>query len=302
VAFVVALGYYAGCKQLISRDGVRTFSTFIVNFALPCMLFVGVFRFTPGDFKGAPFLLTLTLALIVPFLVSLGISLYAFKLSFAESGLFACNCGFPDMAYFGLPVLMTLVGTQALLPVIVGNLVTSIVMIPCIILMLQYGRAESHGNNSASFLGNVLTTAKKPVVWAPTLGLILVLAGVPLPSLAKAPLKLIGDTCGGAGLFTLGVILSYLKLRVDVATITVVFLKNLMMPGTALVLAWFFHLDRLLATGVIISVASPSATLGALLSAEFKVGQETIPAEVLASNLFGIVSMAFWIFVAEQIV
>jgi len=55
VAFLVALGYYAGRKRLTSQDGARDFSTYIVSFALPCTLFVGIFSFTPAQFENVPY-------------------------------------------------------------------------------------------------------------------------------------------------------------------------------------------------------------------------------------------------------
>jgi predicted permease len=138
------------------------------------------------------------------------------------------------------------------------------------------------------------------VVWAPILGLILVLAGVTLPSLAKGSIKQIGDTTGGVALFTLGVLLSPLKIRVDLATIAVVLLKNLVMPAIAFALSRLFGLDGLLTKGAIIAAACPAATIGAMFSAKFQIGQKTVPAEILASNIVGIASMAFWIFIVEE--
>ena len=300
VAFVVLLGFYAGRKKLVSEDGARNFSAYIVDFALPCTLFVGIFSFTPAQFGNVPYLLTLTLALIVPFVVGLGIAMFGYKKTYPESGLFACNCGFPDMAYFGLPVLLTVVGTQGLLPVIVGNLVTSILIVPCIVLLLNHRASDTGG--APALLSSLISTAKQPVVWAPILGLVLMLLGFKLPSLATDSLKLIGNTTGGAALFTLGVLLSFLKLEVDFATVVVVFLKNLFMPAMALGLALLFHLSGPLAQGAIIAAACPAATLGAMFSAKFQVAQKTAPAEILASNVLGIGTMAFWIFVAEKMV
>ena len=300
VAFVVLLGFYAGRKGLVSEDGARNFSAYIVDFALPCTLFVGVFSFTPAQFTNVPYLATITLALVVPFVVGLGIAMFGYKKSRPESGLFACNCGFPDMAYFGLPVLMTVVGAQGLLPVIVGNLVTSILLVPCIVLLLNH---KNSGNEaSPSLLSSLLGTVKQPVVWAPVLGLVLMLMGFRLPPLIADSLKLIGGTTGGAALFTLGVLLSFLKFEIDFATIIVVVLKNFLMPALALGLSLLLHLSGPLAQGAIIAAACPAATLGAMFSAKFQVAQKTAPAEILVSNLFAIGTMAFWIFVAEKLI
>jgi malonate transporter len=300
VVFVIALGFFAGRKQFISEDGARNFSTYIVNFALPCTLFVGIFQFTPAQFENVPFLLTIVIALILPFVIAIGISIFIFKKPFGETALFACNSGFPDMAYFGLPVLMTIVGAKALLPVIVGNLTTSILIVPSIIYLLHHGAANPGQKDSRSILDNVLNTVKQPVVWAPILGLILVLLHVSLPQLVEAPLKMFGSTTGGVALFTLGVLLSHLIFRIDLSTIIVVLLKNLTMPAIALGLSQLFHLEGALAKGAIIAMACPSATIGAMFSSKFQVGQKTIPAQILASNIVGVFSMGFWIYIVEQ--
>jgi malonate transporter len=299
VVFVLALGFYAGRKNFISESGARDFSTYIVNFALPCTLFVGIFSFSPQQFDNLGFILTLLIALILPFILAITVGLFILKKSVAETGLFACNCGFPDMAYFGLPVLLTIVGAQGLLPVIIGNLVTSILMVPAIIFMVHRGQQTVKGGGS--FLSNMAKTFQQPVVWAPILGLVLVLMGVRLPSLLTDSLKLIGQTTGGVALFTLGVLLSRLKLKFDGSTVIVILLKNLLMPGIALSLALIFHLSGPLTKGAIITAACPAATFGAMLSSKSQVGQTTIPPQILASNIFGVFSMALWIFIAAQI-
>ena len=145
VVFVLALGFYAGRENLISEEGARNFSTYVVNFGLPCALFVGIFGFSARQLGNIPFILTLLLSLMLPFLLSIGVSRWVFKNPLAETALFACNCGYPDMAYFGLPVLLVIVGTQGLLPVIVGNLVTSILMVPTIIYLASHGTANAGG-------------------------------------------------------------------------------------------------------------------------------------------------------------
>lgn len=293
VVVVLALGYFFGFKGLIDQEGARNFSIYVVNIGLPSTLFVGIFNFAPAQLENVPYLVTMIVAIIVPFGVAVIIGRWGFKQSLDEAGLFACNCGYPDMAYFGLPILTTVIGVGGLLPVIVGNLVASIIMVPGIVYLLHNGKG--------AFTANMLQTFKQPVVWAPILGLVLVLFGFHLPLLVKLPLQVIGNTTGGVALFTLGVLLSALKFRVNLAAIVVTFLKNVAMPGIALGLGLLFHLDTILIKGAVIATACPAATLGAIFSATFKVGQKTIPTEVLSSNLFGLLSMVFWVYVVEKI-
>lgn len=298
VAFVVILGFIAGKTKLINADGAKSLSTAVVNFALPCVLFVSIFGFNPSQFENLGYVATLLVGIVLPFFVALFLGLVVFKKPAGEAALFGSNAGFPDMAYFGLPVVLTVVGQQGMLPIIVGNIITSIIVIPVIMAMLH----KDSGSGNSPGIGNILfNTIKQPVVWAPILGLILALLGFKLPALATDSLKLLGGVSGGLALFTLGILLSFLTPRIDTQVVTVVVIKNFIMPALVLVLALIFKLDPLLAKGAIIIAACPAATMGAMLSSQFSVATDKIPGQILASNVVAIFTMAMWIFIAEKL-
>jgi predicted permease len=298
VAFVIALGFLAGKNKLINQEGAKSLSTVVVNFALPCTLFVSIFSFSPAQFENIPYVLTLTIGIALPFLISIFLALFFWKKPAGEAALFGSNSGFPDMAYFGLPVVMTVIGQQGMLPIIIGNIITSIIVIPIVMAMIN--KSQSHG--SATSISTILiNTLKQPVVWAPLIGLILVLIGFKPPALATDALKLIGNIAGGLALFTLGVLLSFLTPKIDSQVITVVIIKNLAMPALVVGLALFFKLDSTLAKGVVIIAACPAATMGAMLSSQHSVATEKIPGQILASNVAAIFTMALWIYIAETL-
>lgn len=302
VAFVVILGFVAGKKKLISADGAKSLSTTVVNFALPCTLFVSIFNFNPSQFENVGYVLTLVLSITLPFFVALFLGLIVWKRPAPEAALFGSNSGFPDMAYFGLPVVMAVVGQQGMLPIIVGNIITSILVIPIIMAMLNKGQGDSKSASSKKSIGSILlNTVKQPVVWAPLFGLALALLGFKLPPLATESLKLIGGISGGLALFTLGILLSFLTPRIDAQVITAVILKNFIMPALVLGFALMFKLDPILAKGAIIIAACPAATMGAMLSSQFNVATDKIPGQILASNVAAILTMAIWIFIAEKL-
>jgi predicted permease len=298
VAFVIALGFLAGKNKLISQDGAKSLSTVVVNFALPCTLFVSIFSFSPAQFENIPYVLTLTIGIALPFLISIFLALFVWKKPTGEAALFGSNSGFPDMAYFGLPVVMTVIGQQGMLPIIIGNIITSIIVIPIVMAMISKGQSQG---SSTSISAILINTLKQPVVWAPLIGLTLVLIGFKLPALATDSLKLIGNISGGLALFTLGVLLSFLTPKIDSQVITVVILKNLAMPALVVALALFFKLDSTLAKGVVIIAACPAATMGAMLSSQHSVATEKIPGQILASNVAAIFTMALWIYIAETL-
>ena len=154
-------------------------------------------------------------------------------------------------------VLSALIGAQGLLPVIVGNIVISVViMVPLTMILL--GAALAGKTKHVSLLDNLKSTVTKPLVWAPVLGAVLVLLGVKLPDLALSSIKLIGETAGGTALFTLGVMLSGLTPSLDRSAVSVVLLKNFLQPVLGLGLALAFHFSGNLPKGIVIAAACPA--------------------------------------------
>jgi hypothetical protein len=101
----------------------------VVSVALPAALFVGVFNFSPSQLDNPRCLLTLIVALMAPWLSALGLSRVAFRSTMPSAGMLALN----------------MIGAQGLLPVIVGKIVTSVVIVPPTPLGSARGRANSWG-------------------------------------------------------------------------------------------------------------------------------------------------------------
>jgi hypothetical protein len=83
-----------------------------------------------------------------------------FRSSTPSAGMLALNASFQDLAYFGLPVLSAVIGAQGLLPVIAGNRVISVLMVPVTIVLL----GEMDGTKRKSLVGNLKTTVTKRLV------------------------------------------------------------------------------------------------------------------------------------------
>ena len=216
VVFVAGLGWLVGRLGVLDPQRIRSITTFIVTVALPAALFVGVFSFSPSQLENGRYL---SIALMGTWAVGFGLARIAFRRTTPSAGMLAMNSSFPDLAYFGLPVLTAVIGAQGLLPIIVGNLVISVLTVPITIVLL----GKMDGRKHESIVDNLKSTVTKPLVRAPVLGAILVLFGVKLPPLAKASVSLIGETAGGTALFALGVMLSGLTPRLDKMAISVLY-------------------------------------------------------------------------------
>jgi len=297
VVFVAGLGWLVGRLGILDPQRIRSITTFIVTVALPAALFVGVFSFSPSQLENGSYVLTLAVALMGTWAVGFVLARFAFRGSTPSSGMLAMNSSFPDLAYFGLPVLAAVIGAQGLLPIIVGNLVISVLMVPITMVLL----GQMAGAKQESLLNNLKSTVKKPLVWAPVLGAILVLFGVHLPPLATESVNLIGKTAGGTALFALGVMLSGLTPRLDKTAISVLLLKNFVQPAIGLAFALTFHMSGVLSKGIVLAAACPCATASAMLASTYRIDEQPTTSAVVLSNIAGVFSMAMWIYIAEKI-
>jgi malonate transporter and related proteins len=297
VIFVAGLGWLVGRLGVLDPQRIRSITTFIVVVALPAALFVGVFSFSRSQLENGRYLLTLAVAIMGTWAAGLALARIVFRSARPSAGMLALNASFPDLAYFGLPVLTAVIGAQGLLPVIVGNLVISVMLVPLTILML----GAIDGTKHESLFEELKSTVTKPLVWAPVLGAVLVLMGVKLPSLADASVRLVGETAGGTALFALGVMLSGLTPRLDKVAISVLVLKNFAQPLLGLVLALLFHFSGTLSKGIVLAAACPCATASAMLASTYRIDEGPTTSAVVLSNIAGVFTMALWIFVVERI-
>jgi malonate transporter and related proteins len=282
---------------VLDGDRVRPISTFIVTVALPAALFVGVFNVSPKALENVRYVVTWIVVLMGTWAVGFALARFAFSCTRPSAGMVALNSSFPDLAYFGLPVLTAVIAAEGLLPVIVGNLVISVILVP--VTMLLLGAID--GTKHESIFEELKSTVTKPLAWAPVLGAVLVLLGVKLPQLLHASVQLIGATAGGTALFALGVMLSGLTPRLDKKSIAVLLLKNFVQPALALVLALAFHFDGILSKGVVLAAACPCATASAMLASTYRIDEHPTTAAVVLSNIVGIFTMALWILIVQKI-
>jgi malonate transporter len=143
VCFCVAIGALAGWLKILDTERVRSISTYVVTFALPALLFVGIFKFTVQQLSQWQNLVTLLVAMTATWVIAYVFGRFIWRFSSGEAAIMALTSSFPNMAYIGVAVLTTLFSTTGLLPVILGNFVSSFVLIPVTVLFLHMAGSSS---------------------------------------------------------------------------------------------------------------------------------------------------------------
>ncbi len=291
IAFVILLGVLAGRIGLIDPKSNGILATLALNFCLPSLLFVATATLTMAELRDWRFFVGITLGLLVVYSASFVLSLKLFHKPATASSLQALNSAYPNMAFMGVPLLTAVVGSSALLSVVVGNLISSFILLPVTLTFLQPGSAEQSGRKSVVSWHSLLGAVKQPLVWAPLAGMMIALTHIPFPAVANKSFTLIGEATSGVALFAMGLLLSGHKLKIGMASASNVVFKILIQPGVMWGLAIMLGVTGAHRREMILLGALPAASMTAMFAVQYKVYQEESNASILVSTVLSIATL-----------
>ncbi|GGF18170.1 hypothetical protein GCM10011611_25060 [Aliidongia dinghuensis] len=292
VAFVIFLGWLSCRIGLLQHESAGVLATLVIRFALPFALFLGAAKTPPEKLENIDFGTCLAFGLMGGYLVALVVGRYLFRHDLKTATMQALVCGFPDMAYFGAPILAAMFGPEGFLAVLVGNLVTSIFMLPLTIVLTRVAdkkEAGHHWGEAWHILSHALVGAAiNPIVWLPLLGVALSFAHVALPDPVLASVDTIARAAGGTSLFALGIMLYGERFAINANVLANIGIKNFLQPGLMALGVALFGLSGGPARQVIITGAVPTATAASMFALKNNTYTADATATILLSTLLGI--------------
>jgi malonate transporter len=146
---LVLCGYVAAKKRLLPLDAIGGLNTFVLFFALPCMLY----RF--GALTPLPQLLDpAALAVYLPCALLMVAGTVWFSLNervrWNDASFGALVAAFPNTGFMGVPLLVALLGPQAAGPAILTILIDLVVTSSLCIALSRLDSADEHGAAEAA--------------------------------------------------------------------------------------------------------------------------------------------------------
>ncbi|MFP3587078.1 AEC family transporter [Paraburkholderia sp. SIMBA_055] len=292
VAFVIMLGWLSARIGLLKHGDADVFATLVIRFALPFALFEGAVRTSPDKLHNVGFALCLTLGLMGTYVIALGIGRFVFRHDLRTATMQALVCAFPDMAYFGAPILAAVFGPEGFLAVLVGNLITSLFMLPLTIVLTGLG----NNNGTATERTDVLRVFRQsiaravihPIVWLPVSGMVLSFCHVTLPEPVLTSVGLIAKAAGGTSLFALGLMLYGERFVINANILVNLGIKNFVQPALMALGAVLFGVVGAPAHQAIITGAVPTATAAAMFAIKSNTYTRDATATILVSTILGV--------------
>ena len=296
--FVLLLGYSAGRAKRFNTDQVKGINELVLDFALPASLFVGVVGMSRTRIEHSlSFFLAILIAFFVVYLLALIIGRFLLRLNSSSVALFALGSAFPSAPFFGPSILGGLFGwAKAAIAVTSASIVGFLILVPISMILLESARIRqakatngsgiksSKSEVSKAIIQSLIGAGKAPYVWAPVVGLVLALVGVPIPSLIKSMLMLIGHAASGVALFVAGLILAAHRLKLGRVVLLNTVLKSLVEPLLMLAFVLVFDLRKLLAGEALATVALPSVIIVTMLAGRYKVYESEAASNLILTS------------------
>ena len=293
---LVLCGYIAARRGWLPQAAIPGLNTFVLYFALPCMLY----RFG----SSTPITQLLDAGLMAVYLacalVMVGFTIavtHRGRIGWNDASFGALVAAFPNTGFMGVPLLVALLGAQAAGPAIVTIVVDLLVTSSLCIALSRLDAAGSHGASVAA--KNALKgVAVNPMPWAILGGALTSAFQFTPPLPVMQTIGLLADAASPVALFTIGAVLARSQTNdKNNATGTplgdylpVVLIKLVLHPVLLLLLGLTairlgLPLDRFALTVVVLVAALPSASNVALLAERFGADDGRIARIILLSTV-----------------
>ena len=297
---LVLCGYAATRRGLLPLLAIPGLNSFVLFFALPCMLYRFGAR-TPIAQLLNPSLVAVYL-LCALMMVGLTVMLTRRgRIGWNDASFGALVAAFPNTGFMGVPLLVALLGAQAAGPAIVTIAIDMVITSSLCIALSQLDGAGTQGAGRAARRALAGVVAN-PLPWSIALGALASSLSFTLPLPLNTTVNLLADAASPTALFTIGAVLA--RAQVSGARRTalgesglVVGLKLVLHPllvgavGLAAMAAGA-PLDRFALTVIVLVAALPSASNVAMLAERFGADNGRIAQIILGSTVLAFFSFS----------
>lgn len=292
---VVAAGYLCGVRGLLGPDSSDALNRFVYWVALPALLFHSMASVDVALVFNLPFIMAVSGALALTWIIAGLFSRLVFKTDFAESVMHGLNAAYGNSGYMGIPLAITAYGEAAALPAIILALVT-VLSIGLAIIPIEIARNRNAG------LGSILVTVLKslatnPMLIAPLAGLAWASTNIALPTPIVTFTTLLGNAAGPCALFAIGLFLVGKPMAEGAGeVISMTLAKLILHPAlTALAIYWLIpQTDPLWIKIAILSTALPIGAGTFVLAQAHDLYVRRTSTAIMATTVLAVVTISLF--------
>lgn len=272
IIVVMLAGYISGKKGIFDGQDAKKFNKVVLDYALPAALFVSIAQ---ANRKMLAEDLKLSIISLVVLMLCFMIVYFVFRYCFkkntqADAAVSALISGSPTIGFLGFAVLEPIFGTNAYVALVVAivGIVVNAVGIPVGLALLNAGNAKASGKKESAWKP-VIHALAQPVAWAPILAVVWVVVGIPFPKWLAPSFDLIKGANASLAVFSAGITLSAVVIKINWQAILGSILKLIMMPAMILIAGLIFKMEPENLKMLVVAAALPPAFSGIIIADEY---------------------------------
>ncbi|MES2480389.1 MAG: AEC family transporter [Pseudomonadota bacterium] len=203
---LVLCGYVAARQRLLPLGAIGGLNTFVLYFALPCMLF----RFGAGTPVGRLFDPWVMAVWLPSALLLVGVTIRLSlgpRIGWNDASFGALVAAFPNTGFMGVPLVVALLGAGAAGPTIAAMLIDMVITTSLCVALSRLDDAGRHGRAEAVKKA-LKGVAVNPLPWAILFGGASSALGLAPMQPVMATISLLADAASPVALFTIGAVLA----------------------------------------------------------------------------------------------
>jgi malonate transporter and related proteins len=241
----IALGYLATRGGLFDRADMRVFGKFVINLALPALLFNALSQRSVGEIFNGRYLAAYALGSLI--LLSVAVLWYrrVQREGMTRSAILAMGMSCPNSGYVGYPVLLLTLGAPVAGVALALNMVVENLLIIPILLALADMERHGAGRWRQQLLQTLQGLVRNPLIIAIVAGFLVSALGISMPSPVARTVTLFAQASSALSLFVIGGSLVGLQLHGLRAAVAQIGVGKLILHPLCLlaVMTWLVPLD-----------------------------------------------------------
>lgn len=265
----IALGYLATRGGLFDRADMRVFGKFVINLALPALLFNALAQRSVGEIFNGPYLAAYALGSLL--LLSAAVLWYrkAGGHGMGRSAIMAMGMACPNSGYVGYPVLLLTLGAPVAGVALALNMVVENLLIIPVLLALADRERHEAGHWRQVVLQTLQGLVRNPLIIAIVAGFLVSALGMPMPSPVSRTVTLFAQASSALSLFVIGGSLVGLQLQGLRAAVAQIGVGKLVLHPLCLlaVMTWLVPIaDQQLKMALLLTGAMPMMGIYTILA------------------------------------
>jgi malonate transporter len=210
IYLVAAIGFLCTRAGLFERSDMRVFGKYVVNLALPALLFNALSQRSVGEVLQPVFIAAYAIGSLAANLAGVFWARRVAGKSLSASAIVGMGMSSPNSGFIGFPLAAQLFGpVNAGIGLAMAMLVENLLTLPLSLALAESDLGSAEGESRAQRLRRALFQSargvlRNPMIWGIALGFLFSLAGWRLPEPAARTVNLFAVACASLSLFVIG--------------------------------------------------------------------------------------------------